>query len=119
MSTLKKKKQNNIEPVVHLSADTWRTMGVSTGEYNLNGNSKLDHEEDEKTPFTEQEEVNGNEKQLIEKCESQHNSSGSSEEDGSEGVLTKLKSDAVYREKFLISLGIMWSFFVLVSDSML
>ena len=94
-------------------------MGVSTGEYNLNGNSKLDHEEDEKTPFTEQEEVNGNEKQLIEKCESQHNSSGSSKEDDPEGVLTKLKSDAVYREKFLISLGIMWSFFVLVSDSML
>ena len=93
-------------------------MGVSTGEYNLNGNSKLDQEEDEKTPFTEQEEVNGNEKQLIEKCGSQH-TSGSSEEDGPEGVLTKLKSDAVYREKFLISLGIMWSFFVLVSDSML
>ncbi|XP_022306816.2 sodium-dependent glucose transporter 1A-like [Crassostrea virginica] len=87
-------------------------MGVSTGEYNLNGNSKLDHEEDEKTPFTEQEEVNGNEKQLIEKCGSQH-TSGSSEEDGPEGVLTKLKRDAVYREKFLISLGIMWSFFVL------
>lgn len=36
-----------------------------------------------------------------------------------EGILARLRRDAIYREKYLISLGIMWSFFVLVSVYML
>lgn len=85
-------------------------MGLNNGEGNKNGNSHHDPD-DEKTPFTAKEEVNGNDIQT-DKRESSHSSiAPRAEED--EGILTKLKSDAIYREKYLISLGIMWSFFVL------
>lgn len=90
----------------------WRTMGLNNGEVNKNGNSHHDPD-DEKTPFTEKEEVNGNDIQT-DKRESPHNSvAPRAEED--EGILKKLKRDAIYREKYWISIGIMWSFFVLVS----
>lgn len=36
------------------------------------------------------------------------------EDSEKEGILARLRRDAIYREKYLISLGIMWSFFVLV-----
>lgn len=88
-------------------------MGLNNGEGNKNGNSHHDPDDadDEKTPFTAKEEVNGNDIQT-DKRESSHSSiAPRAEED--EGILTKLKSDAIYREKYLISLGIMWSFFVL------
>lgn len=85
-------------------------MGLNNREGNKNGNSHH-HPDDEKTPFTAKEEVNGNDIQT-DKKESSHNSiAPRAEED--EGILKKLKSDAIYREKYLISLGIMWSFFVL------
>lgn len=85
-------------------------MGLNNGEGNKNGNSHHDPD-DEKTPFTAKEEVNGNDIQT-DKRESSHSSiAPRAQED--EGILTKLKSDAIYREKYLISLGIMWSFFVL------
>lgn len=41
------------------------------------------------------------------------------EDNEKEGILARLRRDAIYREKYLISLGIMWSFFVLVSVYML
>lgn len=85
-------------------------MGLNNGEGNKNGNSHHDPD-DEKTPFTAKEEVNGNDIQT-DKRESSHSSiAPRAEED--EGILKKLKSDAIYREKYFISLGIMWSFFVL------
>lgn len=86
-------------------------MGLNNGEGNKNGNSHHDPD-DEKTPFTAKEEVNGNDIQT-DKRESSHSSiAPRAEED--DGILKKLKSDAIYREKYFISLGIMWSFFVLV-----
>lgn len=85
-------------------------MGLNNGEGNKNGNSHHDPD-DEKTPFTAKEEVNGNDIQT-DKRESSHSSiAPRAEED--DGILKKLKSDAIYREKYFISLGIMWSFFVL------
>ncbi|XP_052681847.1 sodium-dependent glucose transporter 1C-like [Crassostrea angulata] len=87
-------------------------MGVNNGEVNKNGNGNSHYDpDDEKTPFTEKEEVNGNDIQT-DKRESPHSSvTPRAEED--EGILKKLKSDAIYREKYWISIGIMWSFFVL------
>lgn len=85
-------------------------MGLNNGEVNKNGNSHYDLD-DEKTPFTTKEEVNGNDIQT-DKRESPH-SSIAPRADEKEGILAKLKRDAVYQEKYLISLGIMWSFFVL------
>ncbi|XP_062604016.1 sodium-dependent glucose transporter 1A-like [Saccostrea cucullata] len=72
-------------------------------------NENLQHNiDDEKTPFTK-EEANGNSIQVkkidVEDCEDLS--------DNKESILTKLKSNAIYREKYLISIGITWSFFVL------
>ncbi|XP_061179927.1 sodium-dependent glucose transporter 1A-like [Saccostrea echinata] len=86
-------------------------MGSATEEVNQNENAQHNNA-DEKTPFTEKE-VSGDDVQIvkngIENCE--NHSTSSKDKKGS--IMTKLKNNAVYREKYLISLGIMWSFFVL------
>lgn len=71
-------------------------MGLNNGEVNKNGNGNSHYDpDDEKTPFTEKEEVNGNDIQTDTR-ECPHNSvAPRAEED--EGILKKLKRDAIYR----------------------
>lgn len=87
-------------------------MGLNNGEVNKNGNSYYDFD-DEKILFIEKEEVNGNDIQ-IDKRESFYSFVVLRVEED-EGILKKFKRDVIYREKYWIFIGIMWSFFVLVS----
>lgn len=89
-------------------------MGLNNGEVNKNGNGNLYYDfDDEKILFIEKEEVNGNDIQ-IDIRESFYNFVVLRVEED-EGILKKFKSDVIYREKYWIFIGIMWSFFVLVS----
>lgn len=89
-------------------------MGVNNGEVNKNGNGNLYYDfDDEKISFIEKEEVNGNDIQ-IDKRESFYSFVVLRVEED-EGILKKFKRDVIYREKYWIFIGIMWSFFVLVS----
>lgn len=89
-------------------------MGVNNGEVNKNGNGNLYYDfDDEKILFIEKEEVNGNDIQ-IDKRESFYSFVILRVEED-EGILKKFKRDVIYREKYWIFIGIMWSFFVLVS----
>lgn len=89
-------------------------MGLNNGEVNKNGNGNLYYDfDDEKILFIEKEEVNGNDIQ-IDKRESFYNFVVLRVEED-EGILKKFKRDVIYREKYWIFIGIMWSFFVLVS----
>lgn len=89
-------------------------MGVNNGEVNKNGNGNLYYDfDDEKILFIEKEEVNGNDIQ-IDKRESFYSFVVLRVEED-EGILKKFKRDVIYREKYWIFIGIMWSFFVLVS----
>lgn len=86
-------------------------MGLNNGEVNKNGNGNLYYDfDDEKILFIEKEEVNGNDIQI----ESFYSFVVLRVEED-EGILKKFKSDVIYREKYWIFIGIMWSFFVLVS----
>lgn len=89
-------------------------MGLNNGEVNKNGNGNLYYDfDDEKILFIEKEEVNGNDIQ-IDIRESFYNFVVLRVEED-EGILKKFKRDVIYREKYWIFIGIMWSFFVLVS----
>lgn len=89
-------------------------MGLNNGEVNKNGNGNLYYDfDDEKILFIEKEEVNGNDIQ-IDKRESFYSFVVLRVEED-EGILKKFKRDVIYREKYWIFIGIMWSFFVLVS----
>lgn len=86
-------------------------MGLNNGEVNKNGNGNLYYDfDDEKILFIEKEEVNGNDIQI----ESFYSFVVLRVEED-EGILKKFKRDVIYREKYWIFIGIMWSFFVLVS----
>ncbi|XP_061179928.1 sodium-dependent glucose transporter 1A-like [Saccostrea echinata] len=86
-------------------------MGSATRE--INQNEKLQHKsDDEKTPFTKGE-ASGNGIQVMKNGMENCQDHSISLKDKKGSILTKLKSNAIYREKYLISLGITWSFFVL------
>lgn len=89
-------------------------MGLNNGEVNKNGNGNLYYDfDDEKILFIEKEEVNGNDIQIDIRESFYSFVVLRVEED--EGILKKFKRDVIYREKYWIFIGIMWSFFVLVS----
>lgn len=81
-------------------------MGLSNEEINKNENSpQYDFDDLE----VNDNDVHIEEREVLKK-------SNHKEGNENEGILTRLKHDAIYREKYLISLGIMWSFFVLVGN---
>lgn len=84
-------------------------MGLSNEEFNKNKSSPQHDFKDL--------EVNDNDVHIEER--EGLNKSILEEDSEKEGILARLRRDAIYREKYLISLGIMWSFFVLVSVYML
>ncbi|XP_011427625.3 sodium-dependent glucose transporter 1A-like isoform X1 [Crassostrea angulata] len=78
-------------------------MGLSNEEVNKNKSSPQHDFKDL--------EVNDNDVHIEER--EGLNKSILEEDSEKEGILARLRRDAIYREKYLISLGIMWSFFVL------